>query len=105
MLLHVGYVRPSVSIVRGAFDRLLECCTRKGPLAPIRVLPSNDAQMREREPLVQAAQDASPARQISGKILEILRVRNRFVSEESTEHSSGGFRDLAFKVKVGFQVP
>ena len=40
-----------------------------------------------------------------GKILEILRVRNRFAMEEGDQHWSGGFRDLAFKVKVGFKVP
>jgi hypothetical protein len=39
-----------------------------------------------------------------GKILEILRVRNRFDMEKSDPHWSGGFRDLAFKVKVGFKV-
>jgi hypothetical protein len=41
----------------------------------------------------------------SGKILEILRVRNRFAMLKDEPHWSGGFRDLAFKVKVGFQVP
>ncbi len=40
----------------------------------------------------------------SGKILEILRVRNRFDMEAGDPHWSGGFRDLAFKVKVGFKV-
>ena len=40
----------------------------------------------------------------SGKILEILRVRNRFDMMAGDPHWSGGFRDLAFKVKVGFQV-
>ena len=40
-----------------------------------------------------------------GKILEILRVRNRFAMLKDEPHWSGGFRDLAFKVKVGFQVP
>jgi hypothetical protein len=44
------------------------------------------------------------ANQFNGKVFEILRVRNRFVKEDSTEHSSGGFRDLSFKIKVGFQV-
>ncbi len=43
--------------------------------------------------------DAEP-----GKILEILRVRNRFGMEKGDPHWSGGFRDLAFKVKVGFKV-
>ncbi len=41
----------------------------------------------------------------SGKMLEILRIRNRFAMEVGDPHWSGGFRDLAFKVKVGFQVP
>ena len=42
-----------------------------------------------------------------GKILEILRIRNRFdkAMNKDAPHWSGGFRDLAFKVKVGFQVP
>jgi hypothetical protein len=40
----------------------------------------------------------------SGKILEILRVRNRFDMTKNDPHWSGGFRDLAFKVKVGFKV-
>ena len=40
----------------------------------------------------------------SGKFLEILRVRNRFAMETSDPHWSGGFRDMAFKVKVGFKV-
>ena len=45
-------------------------------------------------------EDATP-----GKILEILRVRNRFDMEKNDRHWSGGFRDLAFKVKVGYKVP
>ena len=43
-----------------------------------------------------------------GKILEILRIRNRFekkMKNHDAPHWSGGFRDLAFKVKVGFKVP
>jgi hypothetical protein len=42
-----------------------------------------------------------------GKVFEILRVRNRFAIKEGSaeQHWSGGFRDLTFKVKVGFQVP
>jgi hypothetical protein len=42
-----------------------------------------------------------------GKILEILRIRNRFdeAMNKDAPHWSGGFRDLAFKVKVGFKVP
>ncbi len=42
-----------------------------------------------------------------GKILEILRIRNRFdkAMNKDSPHWSGGFRDLAFKVKVGFKVP
>ncbi len=98
MLQQVGYVRPSVSTIRGAFESLLERCTRSRPLAPV---PANNSELQT---LLPSPQDASTASQISGKILEILRVRNRFVKEESTEHSSGGFRDLAVKVKVGFQV-
>ena len=94
MLQQVGYVRPSVSIIRGTFGRLLEICTRS--------VPANNSELQTL--LLPPAQESSTASQISGKILEILRVRNRFVKEESTEHSSGGFRDLAFKVKVGFQV-
>ncbi len=40
-----------------------------------------------------------------GKIFEILRVRNRFVVDEGgNENSSGGYRDISFKIKVGFQV-
>jgi len=40
----------------------------------------------------------------AGKILEILRVRNRFNLAKGGPHWSGGFRDLAFKVRVGFKV-
>jgi hypothetical protein len=41
----------------------------------------------------------------TGKIFEILRVRNRFVIDEGgNDHSSGGYRDISFKIKVGFQV-
>ena len=40
----------------------------------------------------------------SGKILEILRVRNRFDMKAGDPHWSGGFRDLVFKVKVVFKV-
>jgi hypothetical protein len=92
-LLQVSYVRPSPSILRGAFGSLLEWCARKGA-------PANDSEQR---PLLQP-EGVSSVSQMSGKILEVLRIRNRFVNETSTEHSSGGFRDLAFKVKVGFQV-
>jgi len=39
------------------------------------------------------------------KIFEILRVRNRFVVHEGGNgQSSGGYRDISFKIKVGFQV-
>jgi hypothetical protein len=39
------------------------------------------------------------------KIFEILRVRNRFVIDEGgNDRSSGGYRDISFKIKVGFQV-
>jgi hypothetical protein len=41
---------------------------------------------------------------LAGKILEILRVRNRFNIKKGQPHWSGGFRDLAFKVRVGFKV-
>jgi hypothetical protein len=40
-----------------------------------------------------------------GKVFEILRVRNRFAMKEGEPHWSGGFRNLTFKVKVGYQVP
>jgi hypothetical protein len=45
-----------------------------------------------------------------GKIFEVLRVRNRFLlppeTQDMTEDnsSSGGYRDISFKIKVGFQV-
>jgi hypothetical protein len=40
-----------------------------------------------------------------GKIFEILRVRNRFVVDEGgNDRSSGGYRDISFKIKVGFRV-
>jgi hypothetical protein len=40
-----------------------------------------------------------------GKIFEILRVRNRFFVDQGGEkNSSGGYRDISFKIKVGFQV-
>jgi hypothetical protein len=40
-----------------------------------------------------------------GKIFQIMRVRNRFADiDKESPLWSGGFRDLAFKVKVGFKV-
>jgi hypothetical protein len=39
------------------------------------------------------------------KMFQILRVRNRFVVQEGRKSvSSGGYRDISFKIKVGFQV-
>ncbi len=66
-----------------------------------RIFPSATDINPERESLL--SEDDSK-NELNGKVIEILRVRNRFVNEDSTERSSGGFRDLAFKIKVGFQV-
>jgi hypothetical protein len=90
MLLRVGYVRPMKRSANGGLlsrvRRMIPCASEPNP---------------ELESLL--SEDAS-ANNLNGKVFEILRVRNRFVKEESTEHSSGGFRDLSFKIKVGFQV-
>ena len=90
MLLRVGYVNP---IKRSASSALLARFRR--------IFPNATEINPERESLL--SEDDSK-NELNGKVLEILRVRNRFVNEDSTEHSSGGFRDLAFKIKIGFQV-
>ena len=90
MLLRVGYVNP---IKRSASCALLARFRR--------IFPNATEINPERESLL--SEDDSK-NEFNGKVLEILRVRNRFVNEDSTEHSSGGFRDLAFKIKIGFQV-
>jgi hypothetical protein len=90
MLLRVGYVRPIKRSAKGALSALF-----------CRFFPSATDINPEREILL--SEDDSK-NELNGKVIEILRVRNRFVNEDSTEHSSGGFRDLAFKIKVGFQV-
>jgi hypothetical protein len=63
-----------------------------------RFLPSIFASEKQPQPYEEAPK---------GKILEILRIRNRFdkAMNKDAPHWSGGFRDLAFKVKVGFKVP
>ena len=92
-ILHiVGYVRPIDH--SASDDSLVNRC--------IRMIPSARAPESDRERLL-SLKDNMPT--TNGKILEILRVRNRFAMKEGDQHWSGGFRDLAFKVKVGFQVP
>ena len=92
MLHLVGYVRP---VDRSASDNsLVKRCIRMIPSASVPVSESDRGRLL----------DTSTTSQTNGEILEIPRVRNRFVMEEDTAHSSGGFRDLSFKVKVGFQV-
>ncbi len=92
-ILHiVGYVRPIDH--SASDDSLVNRC--------IRMIPSARAPESDRERMLSLEDNM---RTTNGKILEILRVRNRFVIENNTAHSSGGFRDLSFKVKVGFQVP
>jgi len=87
MLHSVGYVRPSPNSTSSSF---IARCLSTAPWASMFA--------SEKQP--QPYKDAP-----SGKILEVLRVRNRFAMKEGDQHWSGGFRDLAFKVKVGFQVP
>ena len=95
MLLFVGYVRP---VDRSASaNSFVKHCIRMKSSASVAVSESDRGILLKNDTL-----SISPT---NGKILEILRVRNRFVMEENTAHSSGGFRDLSFKVKVGFQVP
>jgi hypothetical protein len=94
MLQFVGYVRP---VDRSASDSsLVKRCIRMIPSAHVPV-PGSDRELMLKN------EDLSTTSPTNGKILEILRVRNRFVKGKA--HSSGGFRDLSFKVKVGFQVP
>ena len=100
MLHSVGYVRPSLPIPKpleqpksspnSTSSSFIARCLSTGPWASMFA--------SEKQP--QPYKDAP-----SGKIIEILRVRNRFAMKEGDQHWSGGFRDLAFKVKVGFQVP
>lgn len=94
MLHCVGYVRPLVleqsnSSSDSDSSNFIAHCQNSGPWAMF--FPPKKR--------LQSYKDA-PA----GKIFEILRVRNRFALEKGDLHWSGGFRDLAFKVKVGFQV-
>jgi hypothetical protein len=103
MLRCVGYVRPRFQNCDS--DKLLEE-TNSRPDSAIssfvaRCLSAGPwASMFASEKRPQPYEKAPP-----GKILEILRVRNRFAMKKGDPHWSGGFRDLAFKVKVGFQVP
>jgi hypothetical protein len=90
MLLRVGYVRPMKRSANGGILPRIH-----------RIVPCASELNSELESLL--SEDVS-TNECNGKVFEILRVRNRFVKEESTEHSSGGFRDLSFKIKVGFQV-
>jgi len=86
MLHSVGYVRPLKPIVR-ANSSSSGSHTSMFAFAP--------------------EQQQQPYKDIpDGKILEILRIRNRFdkAMKKGAPHWSGGFRDLAFKVKVGFKV-
>ena len=96
MLHLVGYVRLVDS--SASDNSLVKRCIRMIPSACVPVSESDRGHLL-------TDQDMSTTSQTNGEILEILRVRNRFVMEENTAHSSGGFRDLSFKVKVGFQVP
>ncbi len=93
VLLSVGFVRPLERSSSG--NILVKRCTRMIPMAVALQLPMVES---DSQPMLENTDNS----QISGKILEILRVRNRFV--EGSAHSSGGFRDLAFKVKLGYQV-
>jgi hypothetical protein len=86
-ILHkVGYLRPKVdskpssgSASPSIFSRIF--CTKS-------------------EQILQRYKDAP-----SGKIFQIMRVRNRFADiDKKSPLWSGGFRDLAFKLKVGFKV-
>jgi hypothetical protein len=105
MLDRVGYVRPLVTIIPvdssktlarngssqgNTSNTILARCARMGSQGAI-AAPEKQPQPYKKAP--------------PGKILEILRVRNRFAMTKDSPRWSGGFRDLAFKVKVGFQVP
>ena len=99
ILLSVGFVRP---LERSASaNNLVERCIRMSPWAVAQQLPMVES---DSQPMLKNTDTPTSdiTSQTSGKILEILRVRNRFV--EGSAHSSGGFRDLAFKVKLGYQV-
>lgn len=97
MLIRVGFVRPVKR--SSSSNSLFARCMRAFPLSSASVSDFEAVQ----QPLLEI-NNAACTSQIDGKIFEIMRVRNRFVKEEGTAHSSGGFRDLAFKVKVGFKV-
>jgi hypothetical protein len=115
MLVSVGYVRPLKTIKPEGSAKQSEGNGSS---------PGNASSTNQQQPVDSAKQsegngsspgNASSANQPegpelcykdgpSGKILEILRVRNRFNMKAGDPHWSGGFRDLAFKVKVGFKV-
>jgi hypothetical protein len=88
----VGYVRPSVtngSSQGSASSGMLSRCIPMGPFA------SMFAPKKQPEPYEDAP---------TGKILEILRVRNRFAIVKEAAQSPDGFRDLVSQVKAGLQV-
>jgi hypothetical protein len=102
MLHSVGYVRPMEEVKPVDSDESLKPTESSPGIAGssilARFLPSIFAPEKQPQPYEDAPK---------GKILEILRIRNRFdkAMNKDAPHWSGGFRDLAFKVKVGFQVP
>ena len=102
MLHQVGYVRPLVP------KKLVDSAKQNG-LSPGNASSSVLARcfsMGSQTSIFSSEKQPQPYKEApAGKILEILRVRNRFAMLKDEPHWSGGFRDLAFKVKVGFQVP
>lgn len=96
MLVCVGYVRPLVDIKPARSAKPSEQQTSRLGRALSSIF-SNEIAVGKR-PI--------PYKKVpEGKIFEILRVRNRFAMDKGSPNWSGGFRDLAFKIKVGFQVP
>ncbi len=63
------------------------------------------SQCIRKQPKVDLPEPYKEATSKVGKVFEILRVRNRFAIEKGEQHWSSGFRNIGFKVKVGFQVP
>ena len=95
MLDCVGFVRPLVDIKLARSAKPSERQTSRLGRALSSIFSNGNALGKQPLPYKKVPE---------GKIIEILRVRNRFAMKKGSSNWSGGFRDLAFKVKVGFQV-
>ena len=104
MLDIVGYVRPLKTIKPEGSAKQSEGNASSPGNAPSTNQPQPEGSAKQSEGNGSSPDNKTDKDALTGKILEILRVRNRFDMEADDPHWSGGFRDLAFKVKVGFKV-